>query len=141
MVSFISRLGFRLGVIAALALTIFTVGKIADIVSPPEAVANEQIPLVTGGLAAPLSDPTMARALAQLRNSGSLGSGPFPGAKLTFPSPTGPVTLTPDDLTLLNARYREMRRETAEAGGEYAQLREDLRREQLANDGWGESSY
>lgn len=138
MTSFVSRLGFRLGVIAALAIAIFTVGKIANVVSPPEAATNAQIPLAVGGLAAPLSDPDMALALTQLRNSGSLGGGSLPGAKLTFPSPDGPVTLTPDDLSRLNARYHQLSAARRLPRDDFS----EARREAAAADGWGsEASY
>lgn len=88
-------------------------------------------------LSAPLSDPTMARAFSAFQYSGHYEGSGGNGAVMQFPSPSGPVVLSARDVSLLNARYREMRRATAAAGGEYAQLREELRREQLADDGWG----
>ena len=135
---YFKRVIFRLGFIFALASVIFVIGKIYNVISPPEASANEQIPLAVGGLAAPLSDPEMALALSQLQSDGSLGGGALPGAKLTFPSPEGPVTLTTEDLGLLNARYRQivaLRPAVPDNGAE-------ARREAAAADGWGgDASY
>lgn len=92
-------------------------------------------------LDAPLTDPTMARALAAFQTSGHYEGSGGSGAIMQFPSHAGPVSLSSRDVSLLNTRYREMRRDTALAGGEYAQFREELRREQMADDGWGASTY
>ena len=104
---------------------------------PTEVVENHIAPR----LAAPLTERTMARALSSFVQSGHYEGSNGSGAAMQFPSNSGPVTLSSRDVSVLNARYREMRKETALAGGEYAQFREELRREQMAADGWGDSSY
>lgn len=71
-------------------------------------------------LAASLYDSDMHVALQVLsaRRGGSLGTGE--GAKMTFPSPEGPVTLSASELQALNAEYRRFKAKLAgvDAGNE-----------------------
>jgi len=58
-------------------------------------------------LEAGLDHPTMAAALAQLREEGQIG---LEGdeARMTFSSDAEDVTLNPFDIARLNARYRDL---------------------------------
>ena len=68
---------------------------------------EHQIPsaaIQTTGLDAPLDDATMQKALESLPFHGD-GN----GAKMTYHSAGGPVSLTPDDVAELNSRYHRLK--------------------------------
>ncbi|MCW3847651.1 hypothetical protein OF829_10385 [Sphingomonas sp. LB-2] len=112
---FLNRLMWRLGFLIVMAVTIRLVGGLfspAHPVNQPEMTewpGNPGIPVSraairTSQLAAPLDDPLMQQALASLPFHGD-----GPGAKMTYRSAEGPVTLTPNDVAELNNRYHRLK--------------------------------
>ena len=110
---FLGRLGQRLGFILALAVGVRVIGGAFSPAHPPAEAAEtvdfggHRVPkaaLATTQLAAPLDDPHMKQALATLPFHGD-----GPGAKMTYRTPDGPVTLTPNDVAELNRRYRRIK--------------------------------
>lgn len=108
---FLGRLGQRLGFILALAVGIRLIGGAFSPAHPPAEVetadfGGHRIPksaFASSQLAASLDDPHMKQALASLPFHGD-----GPGAKMTYQSASGPVTLTPNDVAELNSRYHRL---------------------------------
>ena len=103
----LNRILVRLGTIFAMAVVVFTIGKMVNIISPPDET-GPPARIAHTVLAAPLSDPVMQSALDDLQGSGSFGNSNSGEAQLTFQSLGGPVTLSPSDIEELNARYYEL---------------------------------
>lgn len=114
------RLGQRLGLLLFMAITIRLVGGLFSPAHPTneepmttvkdrfgDTIPVSRAAVETTGLAAPLDDETMQQALASLPFHGD-----GPGAKMTYKSADGPVTLTPNDVAELNLRYHRLKGET-----------------------------
>ncbi|MEZ0241816.1 MAG: hypothetical protein ACAH11_00465 [Sphingomonas sp.] len=110
-------IGWRLGFIFCLAVTARLIGGLFSPAHPTNEVPmtvvkdrfGDSIPVATSalrttGLAAPLDDPLMKQALESLPFHGD-----GPGAKMTYRSADGPVTLTPNDVAELNLRYHRLK--------------------------------
>lgn len=122
-----------MGILAVLAFTIFGIGKFANFVMGVEYSGNE-VPFQSTQLDAPLSDPVMSRALAEMRSRHGEPSG-----DLTFPSPEGPVELSANDVHSLNQRYAQMSMHE-ERMAAIAREIEATERESMDNAGWGDGS-
>ena len=102
----------RLGLIFLVALGIRAGGGLFSPAHPKDEVEmadwnGHKIPraaMATSQLDAPLDDPLMQQALESLPFHGD-----GPGAKMTYRSASGPVTLTPNDVAELNSRYRRLK--------------------------------
>lgn len=114
---FFGRLGQRLGFLLFLAIAVRLIGGLFSPAHPTNEVAmttvkdrfGSDIPVATSALQtsrldAPLDDPLMKQALASLPFHGD-----GPGAKMTYRSADGPVTLTPNDVAELNSRYHRLK--------------------------------
>ncbi|MDY7098444.1 MAG: hypothetical protein SXU28_09935 [Pseudomonadota bacterium] len=137
----LQNFAIRMGFLVVLSLTVFGIGKIANIVSPPEH-SGPTIPFAETSLAAPLSDPIMARAMDELNaRHGTSGGGM--GARMTFPSPSGSVTLYADEVYSLNQRYRQMAAHDAAMSAHQDRMlaieedREEMERYSLDEGDWG----
>lgn len=111
------RLGQRLAFLLFMAVTIRLIGGLFSPAHPtneePMTTVKDRfgdsIPVATAAiktsaLDAPLDDETMQQALASLPFHGD-----GPGAKMTYKSADGPVTLTPNDVAELNLRYHRLK--------------------------------
>lgn len=114
---FFQRLGMRLGLLLFMAVTIRLVGGLFSPAHPVNEVpmttvkdrfgSEHQVAsaaIKTSQLAAPIDDEAMQQALESLPFHGD-----GPGAKMTYNSSTGPVTLTPNDVAELNLRYHRLK--------------------------------
>lgn len=110
-------IGWRLGFIFALALTARVIGGLFSPAHPTNEIPmttmtdrfGNAVPvsvsaIKTSALDAPLDDEKMQQALASLPFHGD-----GPGAKMTYKSSSGPVTLTPNDVAELNLRYHRLK--------------------------------
>jgi hypothetical protein len=108
-------IAWRLGFILVLAVSARLIGGLFSPAHPKNDVEMVEWPghpgikiprtaIETSSLDAPLDDPLMQQALASIPFHGT-GS----GAKMTYRSSNGPVTLTPDDVAELNSRYHRLK--------------------------------
>ena len=113
----LTRMGQRLGLLLVMAITIRLIGGLFSPAHPTNDVPmttvkdrfGDSIPVATAAiqtsaLDAPLDDENMKQALASLPFHGD-----GPGAKMTYKSTDGPVTLTPNDVAELNLRYHRLK--------------------------------
>jgi hypothetical protein len=127
-------LGKRLGFIAIFAIIVLTVSAVSNILDPRPAFMRMDPPEATQ-LAAPLSNPTMARALYLMQTEYGANDGGS-GAQLTFQSPSGPVVLRASEVAVLNTLYYSLGHEQARMDRRISKP-DHSDPEQLANDGWG----